>query len=418
MSVRLPDINSYFRSFSWYVLFGVLTSVIPILFLPFLTSNLEASDFGLITSFNIIAMIMGNLIRLDLNNSLKRFYAKEKNDFGRFVTGALFCSLIVFLAISSLVAALSLFGVSELLNVPIGWLYLAAFLAFFRSQIMNLHHLWQVRNQSIRYGVWALLATASVYLLFSGLILLGEASWKARVISEVVVALAGFAVAVFFLYKNYDFLSRTNLSTIKLLLVFSLPIVPGSFLSYYFITSDRIFISGMFSASQLGLYSLAFQVCSLLEVFFRAVIPVWESWLFQDRGDRFSSDFVTLIVRIMAGVFFLLVGAGLVSPFFIGFIAGFLIDEKMAGMTEFLAPSAFAILAAGFYRLTVPLSLLINKTRNITYSNVIMLIVSLPTMLILINYLGVAGAGFGVAVTFFIGSVVQMSIFIRNFRSS
>jgi O-antigen/teichoic acid export membrane protein len=347
VSKRLPDLNSYFKSFSWYVVFGVMTSVIPILFLPFLTKNLEASDFGLITSFNIVAMILGNLIRLDLNNSLKRFYAKEKNDFGRFVTGAFFCSLIAFVLISLMIGALSLLGVSELLNVPIEWLYLAGVLAFCRSQIMNLHHLWQIRNQSIRYGLWSVIAIILVYFLFAGLIVAGDANWTYRVVSELCVAIVGLTIAFFFLYRHYGFLAKTDFSTVKIMLRFSMPIMPGSFLSYYFITSDRIFISEIFTASQLGLYSLAFQVCSVLEIFFRAITPVWESWLYQDRGEGFTSSFTKLIIKIIASIFLLLIVIALISPFLIGIIANFLIDKKFEGVNQFLSSCTFAIMAAG-----------------------------------------------------------------------
>ncbi len=415
-SKLLPDFYSYFRSFSWYVIFGVMTSVIPILFLPFLTKNLEASDFGLITSFNIVAMILGNLIRLDLNNSLKRFYAKEKKDFGKFVTGAFFCSLIAFVFVSILISILLILGVGELLSVPIGWLYLAGILAFCRSQIMNLHHLWQIRNQSIRYGIWSLIAIVLVYSMFAALILGGEASWKSRVTSEVCVAIAGLGVAFLFLYWHYGFFKKTDFSTIKRMLGFSFPIMPGSFLSYYFITSDRIFISEMFSVSQLGLYSLAFQISSVLEIFFRAVTPVWESWLYQDRAGISTDNFMKLIITIVAAMFFLLIVAGLISPFFLGLIASFLIDEKLEGVNQFLTPCIFAILAAGFFRLTVPLSLLIKKTKNITYSNVVMLLVNFPIMYILISYFGVRGAGYGVSLTFFIGAIFQIFLFLRYSR--
>ncbi len=419
LSVRklLPKFISYFKSFSWYVLFGAMASIIPILFMPFLTRNLDASDFGLITSFNIAAMILGNVIRLDLNNSLKRFYGKEKDDFGKFMTGAFVCSLIAFVFILILINVLSVLKVSEILNVSTKWLYLAGLLAFFRSQIMNLHHLWQIRNQSIRYGVWSLVAIVLVYFIYSGLIVAGEASWRSRVISEVCVAIAGFVVAVFFLHRYYGFPAKTNFTTIKQLLRFSMPIIPGSFLSYYFITSDRIFISEFFTASQLGQYSLAFRVSSILEIFFKAVIPVWESWLFKDRGDSFPISFMKVIITMMVAVFFLLVFVGLVSPYFLGIIANILIDKKFAGIDQFLSPSVFAIIAAGFYRFTVPLSLLIKKSKNVTYSNIIMLIVNLPVMLILIRRLGIPGAGFGVAITFCIGALFQIFLFVRYYRA-
>lgn len=398
------------------MIFGIMASVIPIAFLPFLTKRLEASDFGLITSFNIAAMILGNLIRLDLNNSLKRFYPKEFYDFGRFSTGSFASSFTAFVGVSLLIGALSLVGVKELLDLPIEWLFFAGILAFFRSQIMNLHHLWQIRNQSIRYGVWSLASIILVYSIFSILIVSGDASWRSRIVGEVAVAAVGFLIAVYFLYKSYGLFAKTDLTTVRLLLGFSMPIVPGSLLSYYFITSDRIFISELFSSSQLGLYSLAFQISSVLEIFFRAVSPVWESWLFQDRGRGVSENLRGAILNIIVSMLVFLIIMGLISPFFIGFFAEFLIDAKVGNVNKYLAPCVFAILAAGFYRFTVPLSLMIKKTKNITYCTVMMLFLNVPVMLALTHFFGVVGAGVGVGITFLVGALLQIFLFLNCSR--
>jgi O-antigen/teichoic acid export membrane protein len=248
-----------------------------------------------------------------------------------------------------------------------------------------------------------------VYGAFSGLIVFGHSSWSSRVVSEIFVAAVGLLLAAFFLTRDYGLRTRTSASALKKMLSFSLPVLPGSFLSYYFITSDRIFISEMFSAAELGLYSLAFQVSAVLEIGFRAIAPVWESWLFRGKGVR---SFNVIVIAIAS--FLVLSLVGLIAPFFIGIIADFLIDKKFNSVDQFLAPCVFAILSAGFYRLTVSLSMYTKKTKNITYTNFLMLISNIPIMLLFIQYFGVAGAGYAVALTFMIGSGFQLFLFSRN----
>lgn len=401
----------HLKSVSIYFIFNVLSALVPILALPFLTRYLTPSDFGLITSFTIVSMFVGNIFRLELNMALKREFVEENDSFSQYISTAFVYSIMMLIPYCLLVLLMIPF-VDTIYNIPVSWVLLIILLTFFRFQIINLHHLWQITNKAFPYGLWGLVAIVAVYALTFTLILLNEADWQARAWAEWWVGLISLPIAIYHLRKSYSLRWKFDLNILKKMLSFSLPLLPSTLIAYFLLVSDRIFISEFAGLYELGLYSVALQLAASADLIFKAILPAWESWIFTKFG-KINQEAIRIILKRLLMISLLSALALLLLPQILKFLMPYLTDKSFASAEIFLFPCLLLVVSAGFFRLFKSPLIYMRRTTTIAYINISMIVVNIISMYIFVSEWGAIGAAYALAMTFSFGSLLQLYFMVK-----
>lgn len=401
-------------SVSIYLVFSAVSALVPILALPVLTRLLTPQDYGLFTIFSIVAMFVGNLFRLELHVALKREYAEHARQPARFAPflGTAFAFSTLLLAPWLLAVGVMALFTDRFYGMPVAWLALIVVLAYLRSQTINLHHLWQIGNHALPFGLWGLATTLGNFGIAIGLLLAWRADWQARAWAEWGVALAGFGLALGVLRRQYGLRWHFDVALLRRMLSLSLPLMPSGLMSYVFMVSDRVAIAEFSGPHELGLYSVALQLSGSIGLVFSAVLPAWESWIFNKLGavDRRTSRLLAKRMGIMALGSALLV---VVMPPALGLILPLLTDRSFAGSGAYLLPCLAAAAGAGLFGLAGPILVFMRRTRAVALINVGMLAFNLPMLGWLARQFGPAGAAWALTLTYVLGTLAVLAAMMK-----
>jgi len=396
----------HLKSVSTYFIFNLLSALVPIIALPVLTHYLSPTDYGIFTTFVVISMFIGNIFRLELNMALKREYVENKGDFSQYISTAFVFSTIMLVPYCMLALVMMPF-IDDLYGIPMLWVFLIILLSYFRFQIINLHHLWQIANRALPYGVWGLVGSIAIYVIAISILFLKGGDWQARAVGEWLVGLASLPIAFYYLRKDYGLRWVFNLKILLRMLKYSLPLLPTTLMAYIFMVSDRVFISEFSGMHELGLYSVALQLAASVDLVFRAILPAWESWIFTKLGSVNQST-VTLIFKrllmlgVLGGVMMLLL------PPILEFLMPYLTDKNFSMAGDFLFPCLLAVTCAGFFKLSKTPLIFMRRTSTVAYINIVMIVFNFAFMYVFVSKWGAVGAAFALALTYTSGSLIQL----------
>lgn len=409
-------IVSLFKNFSIYFVFSVLTAILPIALMPILTRYMTPEDYGLYSIYAMLVMFFGVLYRFELNQSLKLEFVGDEKDFKLFLGSAFLFSVFLLIPFFIVVFLVYLFF-DDVFGVSSFWLFVVLPLVFFKAQILNLHHLWQISSRSFLFGLWGFLANFSVYALSIILLVFFDMGWIARVFGEWFVCFFAFFVALFFLNKHFGLRFVFEFSFLKKMLIFCLPLIPGAIVSYLMLASDRFFIAELVSMYELGLYSVALQFSFSIAIVFTAVYPVWESYIY-NKVDVFDSYFLNRLLLVLVGIFLVGIFCVYVLSYLIAIVIPYLVDDNFVNAYLYLIPCLYAALGAGIYRLTNALLVLMRKTKEIFFIGLLLLLVNFILMFQMVSSFGAAGAGYSLAMTFCLGALINVLTACRNRKAA
>lgn len=115
--------------------------------------------------------------------------------------------------------------------------------------------------------------------------------------------------AFIFLYSTRKYIIwNFDVKQIKEILIFSLPLVPGS-LAYYITTiSDRVLIDKYLNLTDLGIYSTAATLALILNIFSFGAYKAFEPFIFKSWG---REDFLSVFEKVRNGFIYVLLLGGL-----------------------------------------------------------------------------------------------------------
>lgn len=243
---------------SFYLLANILSKGFLLISMPFLTRMLTPSDFGIITIFDSIYHVMTVLFSFAVEESIKRYYFEEKNNFND-AAGSMYTVASLFSILFLFFILLLRIPLSNSLNVPTIVIVYAALLSFLALPKGILLHLLNAKQKSKTYSLVA--ASASLINLFFTLLFvyfLKENKYEGRLYGQLVPAILLFMAAQIYCLKRFKL--GLDIHFIKYFLKYSLPLIPyrlsGLLLTYV----DSMIIGKMTGMTDTGLYSIAYRI--------------------------------------------------------------------------------------------------------------------------------------------------------------
>ena len=301
--------NSLIRQLRDFGIGPIVGMGISMLTVPITTRLLVPDEYGkasLFTLFQSFFLIIG---LLGLDQSYVRFYNNQEVDKTELLQNALFfplifCSFLIFVCIVFLKPiSIFLFG-----SVEIG--LMIAFCVFIPVLLLNRFFFLQIR-MDLRGKTYSLLNVISQiinFLVLFAFLLFYQRTFRSLVYSTIIGMCINTGIC--FLFCNKEFLKKRFIYSKQLqidLFKFGLPLIPATLLSWLLNSFDKIGLRTWSDFSQLGLYSAAFKIVALLNIFqsiFSTTwIPVAYKWHEDNVPEKKFEEISTLILAFMVFLF-------------------------------------------------------------------------------------------------------------------
>lgn len=308
------------KNSSFYIIGSVFTRGIGFIMLPIYTYFLTPDVYGKVNLLNSFIQVMIFIVGLSLYAAISRFYVKYKDDTNKIKR--LFGSIYVFLVISGLFFAL----LSVVFNEIVTSYFLKGIdfyplimMTLFTVLFVSIYTMHQNVIMAMQRGMKSMLINVVVFLsqAIINVILIGVFKWGAYgiMLSQLVIN------GLYMLYAYFD-LRRQSLIKLcfdrKLLgeaLRYSVPLMPHNLSTRIAAVISKIFLNNSYSLASVGVYGIALQFGSIIDIIQISMNKAIKPWLFEvlssDQDQHKEVLELTSIITI--GFTFIYVGIGFFS---------------------------------------------------------------------------------------------------------
>jgi O-antigen/teichoic acid export membrane protein len=312
---------------------NVLIASIPFLILPLLTRYLTKEDYGIIAMFQVMVTLLIPLIGLSTNGAVTvKYYKLEEKEYSSFITACIIVIAICFLVV---LCVIHLFQakLSEWTSIPVNWLWAPSTFVLCQVLINLALANWQVRTQSLHYGVFLIANTLFNFSLSVLFVVFLHFNWTGRVLGQVLAGLLFAITALFFLQSGGQIRFESLRTHMSAAVAFGLPLVPNYLIGSISIMIGRLLINNMISTAETGVYSVGNQIASILLIMATSFNLAYSPWLYEKLKEGAYEKkirivrwtYIYFLVAILAAVG-LGVSASYTLPFLVG--AGFVNADR------------------------------------------------------------------------------------------
>jgi len=305
----LDNIRSTVKNALIYGLGNISAKLVGFVLIPLFTKNFSTAEYGILGVVEITTQIFIVLFGISLYSAFFRWYW-DKNYIRN--QKSIFFTILVSIGIVSLMMIAGLWFVSEdlanFLLEDVKYAYLIRLMlitAGLEALAVIPATLMRLQEKSLLYSVANLIKLAfSLTLTVYFIAFLGkkvEGIYEAQIIGNIVYLL----FLSQFIIKNIKF--RFDLSILKKMLVFSLPLVASALSGLILNITDRYTLRFLTNMSEVGIYTLGFKVANIIKVFvvnsvMLAVSPLIFRMMDEPNNRRFYSKILTYTTYVVLPV--------------------------------------------------------------------------------------------------------------------
>lgn len=412
----MKEIN-LLKNISGFAFFNVLNSAIPFLLLPVLTAYLSPEHYGVVDIFYNTTLIITPVIGLCVVQSIGRFYF-EKIVLSKFVSTVLVILLSSGLIITALSLVFNIVFEDYLLSYDIPpYLIFLAFLYTLFTQISEiLLALWRVSYKVAHFGIFRVSKTAldlglSIFLIVS----LGY-GWQGRIYPQVVVAFIFAAIALYLLFRlGYLDGLKADKTYKKEALSYSVPLIFHTFGGYVINFSDRFFILLMLGMSDVGIYSVAYQIGMVISLVQNSFNQAWVPFFFQKLNENTPASKRKIVQITYIYIAFLIVMTLLIY-LLIPVIYKYFINESYSDGASLIIWVLLGFLFNGIYKMLVNFLFYDKRTRLVAVLSISSASLNIVLNYFLIKFNGITGAAQATMLTFLFFMLVILYVTLKSYK--
>jgi len=394
--------NKFVKNTLIYTVSDFLNKMIPFALLPLLTHYLTPEDYGIISMFFIFVSILGVIMTLETNTAIGVKFFKVSRDTLKIYIGNIL--LIISLATSAVFVVLFLFSnwFSKILALPVEWIFIGVVVTLLQFLTTINLLLWQSEQKAIPFGLYKISETI-INLSLSLVLIVGFGmGWEGRLIAVSLTTILVGLVSFSLLFKRdfIDFTIRKDI--IKDSLNFGLPLMPHALSSWFRTSVNRVFLTTLLSASATGIFTVSFQISSVISVIAYAFDKAYGPKLYEKLKDITEFEKKSIVKYSYLYFLSLLCLAflfSLTAPVFIDLF----LDEKFQESKKYIVWISFGFSFYGMYLIVVKYVLFSQKTHLLSY-----LTISTSLVHVVLSYFFVLNYGIlGAAQAMMISSLVS-----------
>lgn len=299
-------IRAFFRDSAIYTIPSILSYGMSFFLIPLYTRVLSPSDYGALDLIIAFGLLITYLVGLEVNQGVARLYLDEKTDAGKrsLSSSALLFTIFAFTFFSIIAFAFTpelsgiVLGTSDLDNVfrlGIVFIWINGIFNLLKIQLR-----FELRSEAYAIvSVVHALTTAGISVLLAYVFQYGLYGLFAGMIIGI---MTGSILALWYLRTTYQF--HFDLSKLKTILSFSIPLVPSSISVFVSMYIGRLMINYYLSLTEVGLYGIAYRIANvstlLLIGFQMAMAPlIYAHYLKQETPAHLEKIFRIFLCMIL-----------------------------------------------------------------------------------------------------------------------
>jgi len=400
-----------------YGFFNSLSTLIPFLLLPILTTYLSSEDYAIITVINIIILFLGAIFRLEIQAALKREYIENRNNFAEYVSSALTIPIFIFVMLLIIFILFYPF-LPELWGVSHLWILVCFIIALGAAFSTYLSALYQIMDKALFTGLWEILISAPVFIGTFILVVFFDFNWQGRVWPMLATSIViQIPLSLYLIYRIVPYRFIFDLNKLKELLKFSLPLIPMTIAIYILQVADRIFITKMIDLETAGLYAVSGQLAAVMSLAYNSFMPTWEAFVLGKLKEKESKKYKEIGLVFIFFVFAMVIASIFVISIF-PHIMPYILGKAFLGSKEYLAWLVVGVSMRGIFHALLPFIYHLRKTKVIMYLNFFLVILYLLLNYILILFNGAVGAAQANLIIHVIGFCILFLYLFSKYRKS
>jgi O-antigen/teichoic acid export membrane protein len=299
-------------SFAIYSLGGIATKAIAFFLLPVFTYYLLPADYGMISLISSATLAVTPFISLGITDIITVEYKKmaSKEYYLFQASSVLFPIVLCFLAL--LLTVLFPSFLSKLSTLPLPVIVAIPLLALFSFTFDFVTTIIRNDNREILFTLVSVSKTVIELSLALILIISFKMGWQGRLISLLTTGLLSGLFLFAYIRQKKQLVLHFTISHIKQIILFGLPTIPTYLMIFVLYNADKFMISQVTgNKEQVGIYSVAYQIAYLLQVFitaiYTAILPKIYDWMNEN-----TTPSRIKIVKAFYGAFGLMIFAGII----------------------------------------------------------------------------------------------------------
>ncbi|MFL5929075.1 MAG: oligosaccharide flippase family protein [Gaiellaceae bacterium] len=341
-----------------YGIGGILSRVLAVLLLPLYTSYLGTAGFGkieLVTALNTVLMIV---LSAGISSAFFRFYFDSKDESRRtLIVRTAFWFTMTMATIGLVLGAAFATPITHALGLGDDpWLIRAAAVGLWaQMNYQQLTNLFRVEERSVQFVIASvaniLITVAATVLLVVGL----HKGATGAVVGNFVGTLAVYLVLL--AYRRYQLGLQFDTRLLREMNRFGLPLVPSALALWAITFIDRLFLNAYKGASEVGVYSLAVRVSSVIVFLMIAFRLAWPAFAYSiDDESTAKRTYSYVLTYLLFVCCWISIALGTLAPWLVQILApskpAFYRADEAVGVLSFgtTAYAGYTVLAIGIGR--------------------------------------------------------------------
>ena len=305
--------NLLFKSSFIYIIGSFLTAGLAFLTTPIFTRILSVDDYGIVSIFTTWVNLMITIVGLETSSTISIAYVKFKNnEFNSYLSSILLLSTASFSIISFVVFVSRQWIIDSLDITPL--LLIVLLIQAFFGYVQQFYNTYLIQAKkpmkSLILSVsFSILSTALSILL---VILFKDNKYIGQIIGKAfVVFVYGLVTYILIIQKSKP---KINMKYWKFCLRLSIPIIFHLLSATALSQADKIMIQQYVGNQEVGIYSFAYTIATVLSVLWQASNKAWVPWYFEQTKLN-NTDLINAYAKQYLSIFSLAtIGLMLIVP--------------------------------------------------------------------------------------------------------
>jgi len=399
------------RNTGIYGVSQLVSRAVPFLLLPVLTRYLSPAEYGTVTMFLLVIVVIEPFVSVALNGAISVKYFDRSVDLPAFL-GTGFGVVGIAAALSIVLLLLVGPGVEAATLVPMPWILTAVLVVVARTVVSAGLELLRVRERAAAYGLVLNAQSIALAVLATFLVVTLGFGWQGRAGAEV-IAWVALAVACAAILIRSGSVSRTfDRIHARELLMFGLPLIPHTLGAVVMVQAERAIITNVAGVDQTGLYTVGYQLGAVIQLAAAAFNSAYAPWLYRNLSGGGGLSKAQL-VRLTYGAAAALTTLAILVAVGIPPVAGLLLGRDFATSTAFVGWLSIGFLFSGLYYLVTNYIFFAKQTKWLALVTMSVAVVHVGLTYILVSAQGAIGAAQAMAISYGVSFLLTWFISAR-----
>lgn len=375
-----------------YLFSDILNKALPFISVFYITKHLDPSEYGVLDLLVSFYILYGFIVTFGFDGwMLSKYYKMDNVGFFKVV----YSFLLITTSLSLLLFLWALFFYSHLAIV---------FLVGFSSSLVNIYTtILRLNNEYAKAGFYLLFNSVLNFTLLIALFELYNASLESRLLGLSITAVVTlFLLLRMFYSKFYQRVSISDFVSLRSVLIFGLPLSLSVVSSWVKGNVDKLYISQLLSTSELGIYSLALQVSSVINVVCISVNKILQTSFMRKLSSNES------ILKEVSITSLVLVFMSLLYFYILNNFVFLFVDEAYQRSSDFIPYLLLSFWFGSVVMLLNNVFLFEEKTKFIFFQVLVVAISQLSLSYFFIHKYAIEGALYSNLISSFLGLLITM----------